>query len=73
MTKKANPKITGKTTISEMVSSHPKVSEILIKYGLHCIGCHIAMEETIEEGAKAHGLSGKEISKMIVEINQSIK
>lgn len=46
---------------------------IFLKYGLHCFGCAMASDETIEDGAKAHGLSDKEITQMISEINAKIK
>ncbi|MBT3940574.1 disulfide oxidoreductase [Candidatus Woesearchaeota archaeon] len=42
---------------------------IFLKYGLHCIGCHMAADESIEDGAKAHGLSDTDIDKMIKEVN----
>lgn len=67
---KIKPKITGKTTLGETISFHPQASQILMKYGLHCIGCHIAMQETVEDGARAHGLDKKEIVKMLSELNQ---
>jgi hypothetical protein len=40
---------------------------------MHCIGCAMANEESIEDGAKAHGLKDDDISKMIKEINTKIK
>lgn len=50
-----------------------KGAEIMAKYGLHCIGCHIAASETVEEGCAAHSLSEKETNKMIEEINATLK
>jgi len=63
-------KITKDMNIGDAIKINPKVAEILIKNGLHCVGCAIANMETIEQGAKAHGLSDKDIKKIIEEINK---
>ncbi len=63
-------KITKNTTFSESLAINPKSALVLLKYGLHCVGCHLVAEETIEQGAKMHGLSEKELKKMIEEINK---
>lgn len=59
--------------ISEVVEKYPLASEIMIDYGLHCAGCFLNHFETVEEGAKLHGMSDKEIEKMLKDINQKIK
>ncbi len=66
-------KITGKTTFAELLSVCPPAGEILFGYGLHCIGCHMSAEESIENGARAHGLSDSQISDMLDKINKKIK
>lgn len=58
------------TKISKAISLNKKAPEIFFKYGLHCIGCALSAEETIEQGAKAHGLSEKQISSLIKELNK---
>ena len=63
-------KITKNMTIGEVVSKHPKAVPVLMGHGLHCIGCHVAAWETLEQGAMAHGMSDKEIEKMLKEINK---
>ena len=72
MTKKDSGKIDKEMTFGELIHSYPEAAMILMKYGMHCIGCHIAVMETIEQGAKAHGLSDDDIDKMIEEINQEV-
>ncbi|MCP8322713.1 MAG: DUF1858 domain-containing protein [Candidatus Methylarchaceae archaeon HK02M2] len=59
-------------TFGELLHSYPQAGMILMRYGLHCIGCHIGVMETIEQGAKAHGLSDDDIDKMIEEINKEV-
>jgi hybrid cluster-associated redox disulfide protein len=65
-------KVTKNMTLGEVVEKYPASAVIMMKYGLHCVGCHAASWETIEQGAKAHGMSSKEIDKMLKEINKEI-
>jgi len=58
-------------TLGEVVQKFGMpVVEVMGKYGLHCIGCHVATWETIEQGAKAHGLEDKDVKKMVDELNK---
>ena len=66
-------KITKSMTFSEAMQVSQLAGLIFLKYGMHCIGCHMVEDETIENGAKAHGLSDTKINKMITEINEQIK
>ena len=66
-------KVTKTMTFSEAMQASQLAGLIFLKYGMHCIGCHMAEDETIENGAKAHGLSDKDIKNMIDEINEKIK
>jgi len=65
-------KITKNMKLGEVISKHPETIEIFMKNGLHCVGCHVAAFETIEEGAKAHGMNDKNIENMIKDINKKI-
>lgn len=44
------------SNIAELVRDLPIAAEVLGKFGLHCAGCGVNKYETIEQGAKAHGL-----------------
>jgi len=69
--KKIKQKITKNTLILEIAERYPKLVDILVeKYGLHCLGCSMSAVETIEEGAMGHGMSKKEVEKMILELNK---
>lgn len=63
-------KITKKMTIGEIISKVPKAADILTKHGFGCVTCPVASRETLEQGAKAHGMSGKEVDKLVKEINK---
>jgi hybrid cluster-associated redox disulfide protein len=65
-------KITKDTALGEIVAKHPESARVMLSYGLHCVGCHVAGWETLEQGAKAHGLSDEQIGQMVSEINNLI-
>ena len=62
-------KITKKTKLGELLRKNEKAAEILFESGMHCIGCSMAMDETIEQGCMAHGMNEKEINEMIEKLN----
>jgi|TARA_B100001971_G_C18128018_1_gene503189 hybrid cluster-associated redox disulfide protein len=70
MTKKTKTtnKITKDMSFSEIIEKNPKAVEILLKNEMHCIGCPMAQMETLEEGARSHGLDA---DKLAEEINKS--
>ena len=48
--------ITPQTNIKELVAALPIAEEVLKGFGLGCVGCGVSSSETIEQGARAHGL-----------------
>ncbi len=48
--------LTPATNIRELVEELPIAENVLTQFGLHCAGCGVNKYETIEQGAKAHGL-----------------
>jgi len=68
----ADEKISKETTLGEIVAKHPRTAEVMLRFGLHCVGCHVATWETLEQGAKSHGLSDKQVNEMVEEINKVI-
>jgi hybrid cluster-associated redox disulfide protein len=60
--KKQNGKaISKKMSFAEIMEKHPEAIEALMEKGMHCCGCPMAMQETLEQGAAAHGLDADEI------------
>jgi hybrid cluster-associated redox disulfide protein len=43
-------------SILEALQAHPQAKEIFKKHGMACLGCMGAMQETIEGGARMHGI-----------------
>ena len=70
MKKQSKSKITADMTIGELIQTHPKAAEILFKEGLMCAMCGMAGNETIRQGAEAHGIDAK---KLIEKLNKEIK
>ncbi len=62
-------KITRQTIIADAVKINPMAPQIMFSYGLHCIGCHVSLWETIEQGCMGHGMDSKQIDKMVEELN----
>ena len=54
-------KITKDTLIMEAVELNENAPEILLSYGMHCLGCAIAHGETIAEAAMVHGIDLEEL------------
>ncbi len=64
-------KITSKTKLSEILKANPDAVEILFEIGMGCCGCPMAMQETLEDGCKAHGMSKKQIDELVERLNKS--
>jgi len=62
-TKKAKTEqgISKKMSFAEILEKNPEAAGILMEKGMHCCGCPMAMQETLEQGACAHGLDADEI------------
>ena len=68
-----NQLITKNMLLMDAVSKYPEIAPILMGYGLHCVGCHFSAVDTIEAGAKIHGLDDETIELMLKDINTIIE
>lgn len=48
--------VTKDMTFHEVMSKSPEVVRVLGSFNLGCVGCMGAQNETLEQGAQAHGL-----------------
>ncbi len=62
-------KITKDMTFGKVLKEYPQTVETFLKYGMHCFGCHLAVDETIEQGAMAHGV---DVEQLINDLNQKV-
>lgn len=49
--------ITKEMTIGEVISKKANAPEILMSFGMGCVGCPSAQAESVEDAAQVHGLS----------------
>ena len=65
--------ITKDMTMGEIIEKFPFASEVMLSYGLHCVGCHVNPYESLENGALGHGMSDTEINSLLQELNDLVK
>ena len=65
-------KITRQSNIADLIAEYPETAEILLAFGLHCVGCAASHFDTIEDGAKVHQMMDEEIDEMIEELNSIV-
>ena len=61
--------ITGDTKIFDVLEVNPNAPEILMSYGMHCIGCAMAHGETIGEAVSVHG---QDLEELLAKLNEGI-
>ena len=70
-------KITKNTLIAEILAENPEkaqlLSEIMLDFGIHCVGCGAAAFETLEQGVLGHGFSEEDLNNLIKEINKLLE
>ena len=66
-------KINKNMLISDIISQYPETMEVFLEYGLHCVTCHVSNVETLEQGAKRHGMDEQKVEHMIKDANQTIE
>ncbi len=64
--------VTRDTNLGELVKSYPQAAAILLEYGLHCVGCFANTYDTVEMGARVHGMTDEEVDEMIGRVNDAI-
>lgn len=53
--------ITKEMTIGEAIRIDASKAEVLMTFGMGCVGCPSAQAETIEEAARVHGINVDEL------------
>ncbi len=70
-------KITRDILISEILAKNPSKSsllaEMLLDFGIHCIGCGASTFETLGQGVLGHGFSEQQLDKLINDLNKVIE
>ncbi|MHC1625877.1 MAG: DUF1858 domain-containing protein [Methanoculleaceae archaeon] len=53
--------LTADSTIAELLREKPESAGVLFRFGMGCLGCAIANNETIREAAEVHGIPIEEL------------
>ena len=62
-----NKKIEKNMLIGDLIKKYPESISTMLEHGIHCIGCHVATWETIEQGASSHGIN---VDKLVDDLNK---
>jgi hybrid cluster-associated redox disulfide protein len=68
--KKAEKKITKDMSFAEVMKVNPDSANELMGIGMHCCGCPMSGQETLEQGAMAHGVDA---DKLVEKLNKTHK
>jgi hybrid cluster-associated redox disulfide protein len=53
--------ITKETTMGEMLRYDMGIAGVLMRSGMHCVGCPSSIGESLEEACAVHGLDPEEV------------
>lgn len=69
--------ISKDTIISEILEMNPSKSrlltEMLLDFGIHCVGCGASTVETLGQGVLGHGYAEDQLNKLIIDLNKVIE
>lgn len=54
--KKKSKGVTKTIQIGDLLALNPNVKDVLLGFGLHCLGCPMSQMETLEEACMVHGV-----------------
>ena len=60
-------------TMGEIMQKYPAVAQVMQAHGLHCVGCHVATWETLEQGIFGHGGTQHQVEELVNDMNEFIK
>ena len=57
--------ITKDTLIGELIRNKPESVDILLRFGMGCIGCPASQMESLEEASMVHGIDLNQLLKAL--------
>lgn len=60
-------KVEKETLIKDIVKMGPEAVQVLMDFGMGCIGCPASQAESIEQAAAVHGI---DVEKLLEKLNQ---
>jgi hybrid cluster-associated redox disulfide protein len=71
--KTVRPRIDATMNVLEIIALHPEASDILAAYGLHCHNCAFSTMDSLEDGARSHGLTDDDIDNMVQDLTELLE
>lgn len=69
----SKPSITKDMTIGEVVRMYPDTVSVMLENGIHCVGCHVAFWESLEQGFRGHyGMDDEKLDAFIKTLNHVV-
>ena len=62
--------ITKDLLIGDVIRTYPEVADVLLQFGMHCIGCMAARGESIADACTVHGL---DVDELVEALNAAIE
>lgn len=62
-------KVTQDMTIGQILRVNPEAADILMRFGMGCLGCPSSQAESLEDAANVHGIS---IDKLMDALDQDV-
>ncbi|HCW03226.1 MAG TPA: disulfide oxidoreductase [Clostridium sp.] len=62
-------KLNKNMTIGELIRTYPQTVEVLMDFGMGCVGCPASQAETLEQAAMVHGYDAE---LLITKLNQVV-
>ena len=62
--------ITKDMIIDDVIKLDERLGDVFLGFGMHCIFCHMGMEETVEEAAYVHQV---DVDFLIEKLNETYK
>jgi hybrid cluster-associated redox disulfide protein len=56
-----NTFVNGKTLIGDIVNQYPDSLDVLLRAGMHCLGCPASQAESLEDACSVHGLNAQSV------------
>ena len=67
--KKFSEKIEKNMTIKQLLDLDETLADVLMGFGMFCVLCHVADDETVEEAAMAHGI---DVDFLLEKLNEAL-
>ena len=65
--------ITKNMTIDEVLQLDERLGDVFMGFGMHCLFCHLGIDETVAEAAEVHEVDVDFLVKKLNEVYEQLK